>query len=269
MKAIEKLNSARAKKNTLLCVGLDPDLNKIPHPYSKDIKGVLNFCNDIIDFTKNYTAAYKINFAFFEVLGKDGFEAIEVIKHSIPNSIFTIADAKRSDIGNSAQFYAKTIYEYFDFDAVTINPLMGRDSIDPFLDYTDKFTYSLGLTSNPGADDFLKQTLWIQKPVYLFIIEKLAEWYPIDNIGFVVGATQSDYFATIRQAIPLHNLLIPGVGAQGGDLNKLKEIGLTPSLVNVSRDILYPHFSNDYKLEVIKKTSYYKHLLAIEETNIQ
>ncbi len=269
MKAIEKLFWIQNKRNTLLCVGLDPDVNKFPQHYSRDVQGVFNFCNDIIECTKNLTAAYKINFAFFEVFGKEGFGVIENLKQSIPNNIFTIADAKRSDIGNSAQFYAKTIFEHFDFDAITINPLMGRDSIDPFLDYTNKFTYSLGLTSNLGADDFLKQIMWIQKPIFLYIIEKLAEWYSIDNIGFVVGATQSDYFETIRKAIPNHNLLIPGVGAQGGDLNKLKEIGLTPSLINVSRDILYPAPAQDYKLEVIKKTSYYKHLLAIEETTIK
>lgn len=269
MKAIEKLNKIQNERNTFLCVGLDPDLDKIPQNYSRDIQGVFAFCSDVIDYTKNHTAAYKINFAFFEVFGKEGFGVIEKLRQSIPDNIFTIADAKRSDIGNSAKFYAKTIFEYFDFDAITINPLMGRDSIEPFLNYSNKFAYSLGLTSNPGADDFFKQTMWIQKPLYQLIIEKLADWYSVENIGFVVGATQSDYFEIIRKVVPLHNLLIPGVGAQGGDLSKLKKIGLYPSLVNVSRDILYPGISNDYQLEVIKKTSYYKYLLAIEETPLK
>ncbi len=264
MKAYEKLSHIQKERNTLLCIGLDPDIDKLPYHYPRNSKGILSFCIDIINSTKNLTAAYKINFAFFEVLGKESFGIIEQLIEQIPNEVFIIADAKRSDIGNSAKFYAKSIFDYFKFDAATINPLMGRDSIDPFLTYTDKFTFALGLTSNIGADDFLKQILWIEKPFFSFIIEKLAEWYPRENIGFVVGATQSDYFAEIRKIVPNHNLLIPGVGAQGGDINKLKEIGLMPSLVNVSRDILYHKTNDDYQMEVIRKTSYYKHLLAIE-----
>ena len=269
MKAIEKLHRIQKERNTLLCVGLDPDLDKLPMHYKTNAEGVLAFCSDIINSTKNLTAAYKINFAFFEVLGKEGFGVIEKLIEQIPENVFTIADAKRSDIGNSAKFYAKAIFENFNFDSITINPLMGRDSIDPFISYSNKFTFALGLTSNSGADDFFKQIMWIQKPLYLNIIEKLTEWYSIDNIGFVVGATQSDYFAEIRKVIPNHNLLIPGVGAQGGDLNKLKQIGLYPSLINVSRDILFHSNTVDYQMEVIKKTSYYKHLLAIEETSVK
>lgn len=269
MNAIEKLHRLQKERNTLLCVGLDPDLEKLPMQYKPNAEGVLAFCSDIINSTKNLTVAYKINFAFFEALGKEGFGVIEKLIQLIPEKIFTIADAKRSDIGNSAKFYAKSVFEYFNFDSITINPLMGRDSIDPFLNYSDKFTYSLGLTSNLGADDFFKQILWIQKPLFLSIIEKLSEWYSIENIGFVVGATQSDYFADIRKVIPNHNILIPGVGAQGGDLTKLKEIGLFPALVNVSRDILFHFNSADFQLEVIKKTSYYKHLLSIEETPVK
>lgn len=264
MKAFEKLNKIQRERNTLLCIGLDPDINKLPFQYPKNEKGVLSFCNEIINLTKNLTAAYKINFAFFEVLGKSSFEIIEQLLGQIPSNVFTIADAKRSDIGNSAKFYAKTFFEYFNFDAVTINPLMGRDSIDPFLSYTDKFAYALGLTSNPGADDFLKQTLWIEKPLFALIIERLAEWYPLENIGFVVGATQSDYFEDIRKIVPNHHLLIPGVGTQGGDISKIKDIGIMPSLVNISRDILYHSPISDYSIEVIRKTSYYKHILAIE-----
>lgn len=264
MKALEKLNNIQKERNTLLCIGLDPDVDKLPYQYARNDNGILAFCLDIINSTKSLTAAYKINFAFFEVLGKLSFAIIEQLISQIPNDIFIIADAKRSDIGNSAKFYAKTFFEYFKFDAVTINPLMGRDSIDPFLEYTDNFTYALGLTSNIGADDFLKQIMWLEKPLFAFIIEKLAEWYPIENIGFVVGATQSDYFADIRKIVPNHHLLIPGIGAQGGDINKLKEIGLMPALVNVSRDILFHSTKNDYQMAVIQKTSYYKYLLNIE-----
>lgn len=266
MKSIEKLHTIQRERNTLLCVGLDPDIDKIPRQYSRDADGILTFCLDIIKSTSNLTSAYKINFAFFEALGKKGFGIIEKILEAIPKDVFTIADAKRSDIGNSAKFYAKAIFEHFNFDSITINPLMGRDSIDPFVNYNDKFTFALGLTSNSGADDFLKQILCIQKPLFHLIIEKLAEWYPVDNIGFVVGATQSEHFREIRSIIPNHTLLIPGVGTQGGEIDELKRIGLQPSVINVSRDIIFHINYEDYQLEVIKKTSYYKHLLAIDET---
>lgn len=265
MNSFNKLNTIQTTTNTALCIGLDPDLQKIPEFYPRNIDGIISFCIDIINSTKNLTSAYKINFAFFELWGHKGFEAIEKLLEIIPNNIFTIADAKRCDIGNSAKFYAKSIFENFGFDAITINPLMGKDSIDPFLSYTNKITYALSLTSNSGADDFLKQNLASQKPLYLHIIEKLAEWYSIENIGFVVGATQSDHLMEIRKVIPKHNLLVPGVGAQQGDLNKVEKQTLFPALINVSRDILYNDEKENYLQEVVNKASLYNNLFAIEE----
>jgi orotidine-5'-phosphate decarboxylase len=262
MKAIEKLKKAQERLNTSLCVGIDPDFNKIPSIFPKSAKGIEEFSLKIIDATKDFASAYKINFAFFEYFGSKGLEALENIFNNIPDNIFTIADAKRSDIGNSSQFYAKAIFNHFNFDSVTVNPLMGKDSLVSFFEFTDKMIFLLGITSNSGADDFLK-LYFNDKHLFEIIIEKSQLWFEQDNLGFVVGATQINEFKTARQLAPNNYFLIPGIGSQGGDFNKLKKYKLTPSIINVSRDILFASSQIDFAEKANKKAEEYFNLFSL------
>jgi orotidine-5'-phosphate decarboxylase len=264
MNSYKKINQIFNKTNNGLTIGIDPDISKLPKNISKDIDGIYEFSKSIIENTKDITAAYKINFAFFENFGSKGFQAIENLMQIIPENVFTIADAKRSDIGNSAKFYAKSVFEHFGFDSITVNPLMGRDSIDPFIEFDEKFVFLLGLTSNSGADDFLKKELTNQNTLFQEIISKTSEWYSKENVGYVVGATQSNLFAKIRQIIPNHLLLVPGIGTQGGDLDELKRNGLFPALINVSRDIIFTSIEDDYVQKIYVKAIQYANSLQIK-----
>ena len=229
------------QKKSYLCVGLDTDSTKIPKHLQSLPDAVFQFNKQIIDATKDHCVSYKINTAFYEAQGLKGWEAMEKTLHYIPKTHFTIADAKRGDIGNTSAQYAKTFFETLPFDAVTVAPYMGEDSIRPFLEYDNKFTIVLGLTSNKGANDFELQQSG-DKLLYEKVLEKVSTWGTIDNLMFVVGATQSEEFVNIRKIIPQHFLLVPGVGAQGGSLKDISayamndDIGL---LVNVSRAIIF------------------------------
>jgi orotidine-5'-phosphate decarboxylase len=236
-------------KQSYLCVGLDTDIEKLPAHLPKTKEGVIAFNKAIIDATAPYCVSYKINTAFYESQGVKGWEAMEATLAHIPSTHFTIADAKRGDIGNTSAQYAKTFFEVLPFDAITVAPYMGKDSIDPFLDYTHKTTIVLGLTSNEGSKNFEQQKLTTGQFLYESVLEQVASWGSEDQLMFVVGATKAEDFVGIRKIIPNHFLLVPGVGAQGGSLSEVtkygknKEVGL---LVNASRAIIFASTGNDF-----------------------
>jgi orotidine-5'-phosphate decarboxylase len=236
-------------KQSYLCVGLDTDLEKIPKHLQSDPDAVLQFNKAIIDATKDHCVAYKINTAFYESLGVRGWEIIERTLAYIPSTHFKIADAKRGDIGNTSAQYAKTFFETYAFDAVTVAPYMGEDSIRPFFDHKDKFTIVLGLTSNKGADDFEYLKTTNDKFFYEEIISKISTWATPENLMFVIGATQADQLESIRKIIPDNFLLIPGIGAQGGSLEDVSKYGMNRDcglIVNVGRSIIYASGKEDF-----------------------
>lgn len=245
MKTIEKYYNCKERFKTSLCIGIDPDYEKIPAIFPKNAKGIAEFARIIIDSTRDIAAAYKVNFAFFEIFGSAGMNAIEEFVTYIPSQTFTIADAKRGDIGNTSKFYARSVFEHFNFDSITVNPLMGRDSIAPFFEFKDKLIFLLGITSNSGANDFLK-TKSDDKFLFENIFTKTREWFSDENLGFVTGATQIEEFKRARELAPDNLFLIPGVGAQGGDIQELKKQKLEPCLINVSRDILFASNKIDF-----------------------
>jgi orotidine-5'-phosphate decarboxylase len=205
-----------------LC-GLDTDINKIPKHLQSQKDGILQFNKAVIDATKDHCVSYKINTAFYEAMGVKGWDIIEQTLHYIPSTHFTIADAKRGDIGNTSAQYAKTFFETFPFDAVTVAPYMGEDSVRPFLEYENKWTIVLGLTSNNGSNDFQKLELKNSNHQYLYqsVLERVANWGTTENLMFVVGATRAEDIDAVRKVVPDHFLLVPGVGAQGGSLKTL------------------------------------------------
>jgi orotidine-5'-phosphate decarboxylase len=237
------------KKESYLCVGLDTDIEKLPAHLPKNKEGVIAFNKAIIDATAPFCVSYKINTAFYESQGIQGWEAMEATLAHIPTTHFTIADAKRGDIGNTSAQYAKTFFEVLPFDAITVAPYMGKDSIDPFLAYQNKCTIVLGLTSNEGSKNFEQQKLASGQFLYESVLEQVASWGTTDQLMFVVGATKAEDFTGIRKIIPNHFLLVPGVGAQGGSLSdvtkygKNKEVGL---LVNASRAIIFASNGKDF-----------------------
>ncbi len=247
------------QKKSYLCVGLDTDISKIPAHLQDQPKAVVQFNKAIIDATKDYCVSYKINTAFYEAMGAKGWEAMEETVDYIPATHFKIADAKRGDIGNTSSQYAKAFFETIPFDAITVAPYMGEDSVRPFLEYDNKWTIVLGLTSNKGAADF--EMLKIRNGLddqlrsdYLYerVLEKIAGWGSTDNLMFVVGATQATEFINIRSIIPDHFLLVPGVGFQGGSLQEISEHAMNKDcglLVNASRAIIYAGSGENFSAE--------------------
>lgn len=249
MNALQKLEK-KNNEGRFICVGLDTDINKIPDHIKMDINPVVSFNKAIIEATRENAAAYKINFAFYEKDGAAGINNLEKTLLFIPENILVIADAKRGDIGNTSKMYAKSIFESLSFDASTLNPLMGKDSLDPFLDYEEKLHFILALTSNPGANDFEK--LQLSDGTFLFqkIISKVLEWNEKKNCGIVFGATNID---ELRENIKLFAdlpVLLPGIGAQGGSLKDVIESFKTVErknyLINVSRGIIYKSNGDDF-----------------------
>ncbi|HKR03157.1 MAG TPA: orotidine-5'-phosphate decarboxylase, partial [Bacteroidia bacterium] len=255
------------KKKSYLCVGLDADLEKIPKHLLKTDDPVFEFNKQIIDATKDFCLAYKPNIAFYECLGVKGWQSLEKTLNYIPEDIFTIADAKRGDIGNTSKMYAKTFFEKYDFDAITVTPYMGSDSVKPFLEYKNKWAIVLALTSNEGAQDFQKSEVIPivigKEPEVRQLFEKVLHtsqnWGTNENMMYVIGATQSEMFKQVRKIVPDHFLLVPGVGAQGGDLKEVSKHGMNKEcglLVNVSRNIIYAgngeNFAEKAKEEAIK-----------------
>ncbi|HXB94317.1 MAG TPA: orotidine-5'-phosphate decarboxylase [Puia sp.] len=240
-----------------LCVGLDTDIDKIPQSLRSSSDPVFEFNRRIIDATKDHCVAYKINTAFYEVGGARGWETMEKTVAHIPPSHFTIADAKRGDIGNTSSQYARAFFETLGFDAVTVAPYMGEDSVRPFLEYPGKWTIVLGLTSNSGAGDFELQPAG-SGLLYEKVLTTAAGWGSPDNLMFVVGATQAAAFTRIRQLTPEHFYLVPGIGAQGGSLEAISnkamnsDVGL---LVNSSREIIYASGGEDFAQRAAAKAA--------------
>jgi orotidine-5'-phosphate decarboxylase len=235
-------------KQSFLCVGLDTELSKIPAHFLIEDDPIYRFNKAIIEATSPYAVAYKINLAFYEQYGIAGWQSMEKTLEAIPKNCFTIADAKRGDIGNTSKMYAKAFFETYNYDSITVSPYMGHDSVGPFLEYKDKFTIVLGLTSNAGSDDFQMLNTKDGK-LFESVLKKTSQWGTPDNLMFVVGATKAEKFAEIRKIIPHHFLLVPGVGAQGGDLKGVARNGMNSDcglLVNSSRGIIYASNGSDF-----------------------
>ncbi len=239
------------QKQSFLCIGLDVDIDKIPKHLLRFEYPIFEFNKAIIDATHQYVVAYKPNMAFYEAHGLKGWKSLEkTIKYLNKNypEVFTIADAKRGDIGNTSSMYAKAFLKDLDFDSITVAPYMGKDSVEPFLNFEDKFTILLALTSNEGAFDF--QTLSTQgSPLYKKVLETSKTWNYAHRLMYVVGATKAEYFKEIRSIVPNNFLLVPGVGAQGGSLQEVCKFGLNKDiglLINSSRGIIYASSESDF-----------------------
>ncbi|AFL84136.1 orotidine-5'-phosphate decarboxylase [Belliella baltica DSM 15883] len=247
------------QKSSFLCVGLDTDLTKIPQHLRKNSDPLFEFNKQIIDATADLAIAYKPNIAFYEALGPKGWESLQKTLEYIPNDIFTIADAKRGDIGNTSSLYAKAFFETMDFDSITVAPYMGVDSVKPFLTFEGKWVILLALTSNEGSLDFQLIASKSGKPLFQEVLEKSQLWGNTDNMMYVVGATRGEKIAEVRQIVPEHFFLVPGVGAQGGSLEEVAKFGMNATcglLVNSSRGIIYASQEKDFaaaaKVEAMK-----------------
>ncbi len=235
-------------KGNYLCIGLDTDPAKLPPHLQQHPDAVFEFNRQIIDATKDHCVGYKINTAFYEAYGTRGWGAMERTVAYIPATHFTIADAKRGDIGNTSAQYARAFFETLNFDAITVAPYMGEDSIRPFLEYENKWTIVLGLTSNKGAKDFELQEAGGQM-LYEKVLSTVAGWGSPQNLMFVIGATQADAFTSIRKLVPQHFYLVPGVGAQGGSLAQISEKAMIEDcglLINASRAVIYASVGTDF-----------------------
>lgn len=254
----QQLTEQIIKKKSFLCIGLDVDLNKIPQHLLQTEDPIFEFNKAIIDATHHLCVSYKPNTAFYEAYGLKGWKALEkTINYLNKNhpDIFTIADAKRGDIGNTSTMYAKAFFEDLAFDSVTVAPYMGKDSVEPFLAFKDKHTIMLALTSNQGAFDF--QTKLVDgKELYKQVLETSKSWNNSENLMYVVGATKAEYFADIRKIIPSSFLLVPGVGAQGGNLQDVCKYGMSKNvglLINSSRGIIYASQKEDFAQAAAEK----------------
>ncbi len=240
------------EKKSFLCIGLDTDLNRIPTHLLQLDDPIYEFNKAIIDATHDLCVAYKPNIAFYESLGAKGWQSLEKTLHYIPKNIFTIADAKRGDIGNTSRMYAKTFFDQMPFDSVTVAPYMGEDSVAPFLEHQEKWVILLALTSNKGSLDFQMTMQENNKPLYHKVMEKAMQWGSSEQLMFVIGATHPERFAEIRKIAPDHFFLVPGVGAQGGDLASIAKFGMNDQvglLVNSSRGIIYAGSGKDFATE--------------------
>jgi orotidine-5'-phosphate decarboxylase len=255
-------------KRTYLCIGLDTDPAKLPKHFQSSPDQLFDFNKAIVDATKDFCVAYKINTAFYEAHGSKGWDSMERIVNYIPSTHFKIADAKRGDIGNTSAQYARAFFETLNFDAITVAPYMGEDSVKPFLEHKDKWTILLGLTSNEGAKDFELQKLvrrttagiesaelaldvGTHQSEYLYerVLRTASDWGTQENLMFVIGATKSDEFINIRNITPQHFYLVPGVGAQGGSLKEISEKAMIDDcglLVNASRAVIYASSGEDF-----------------------
>ncbi|GMQ25895.1 orotidine-5'-phosphate decarboxylase [Algoriphagus sp. oki45] len=244
-----ELFSQIQQKSSFLCVGLDPDLEKIPAHLRSEPDPIFSFCKAIIEETADYAVAYKPNIAFFEALGAKGWDTLAKVAEIMPNDVFTIADAKRGDIGNTSKLYAKAFFETMNFDSVTVAPYMGKDSVTPFLEFENKWVILLALTSNVGSLDFQLIEDQFGKPLYQSVLEKSQNWGSPENLMYVVGATRGELIGEVRKVGPEHFFLVPGVGAQGGSLADVAKYGMNSTcglLVNSSRGIIYASGEKDF-----------------------
>ncbi len=245
----EDLYNQIQKKKSFLCVGLDADIDRIPTHLLSDPDPLFSFNKAIIDATHDLCIAYKPNTAFYEALGPSGMESLKKTIDYIPEDILVIADAKRGDIGNTSRLYAKSFFEYYNADALTVAPYMGADSVQPFLAYPDKWVIILGLTSNSGSHDFQHLKLKNEKELFEQVLETAKDYGSTDQIMFVIGATQAEYLSSIRKIVPDHFFLVPGVGAQGGSLDEVYRHGANDKvglIVNSSRGIIFAGSDHDY-----------------------
>ena len=245
----EKLRSAQQNNNSLLCVGLDSDISKIPKHLHQRKNPILEFNKRIIEATKDLVCAYKLNLAFYEALGEIGWRTVKETLAAIPSNVVTIGDAKRGDIGNTAEMYAKSLRDDFGFTSSTVNPYMGFDSVEPFIRHGEHGAFILALTSNPGARDF--EYLKVKtKPLYEHVIAKAKKWNVNKNCGLVIGATRPKELQRIRLLASDMPLLIPGVGAQGGDVKSAVRYGCdvtgAMAVINSSRGIIYASGGEDF-----------------------
>ena len=252
MNAEEIFRNIKHKKS-FLCVGLDTDYKKIPKLLLHKEYPVFEFNKRIIDATQAFAVAYKLNMAFYETLGAAGYMSLEMtvtyLRETYPDQ-FIIADAKRGDIGNTSRMYAHAFFKTLDFDAITLSPYMGHDSIQPFLEVDGKWAILLALTSNEGSEDFQQQTLKSGSKLYEQVINTSSKWASVNDIMFVVGATRSEALSSIRKLIPEHFLLVPGVGSQGGSLKEVADHGMNDRcglLVNASRSIIYADVTDKFE----------------------
>ena len=248
MTFLEKLAATTRKNGSLLCIGLDPDPERMPESLS-----ILEFNKAIIDATADLVCAYKLNFAFYEVAGGEGFDILKSTAEHIPEAIPVIGDAKRGDIGNTARAYARAIFDQMGFDAATVNPYLGFDSVEPFIRHQDRGVFILCRTSNPGAADFQNLNLEAEGQstrLFEIVASKASQWNRLGNIGLVVGATYPEELKFIRESHPDMPLLIPGIGAQGGDIEKAVSYGVDAhgekAIINSSRQIIYASKGADF-----------------------
>jgi orotidine-5'-phosphate decarboxylase len=238
------------RKQSYLCVGLDTDLEKIPKHLLSLPDPIFEFNKQIIDATHEFCVAYKPNIAFYEALGPKGWESLQKTLEYIPEDIFTIADAKRGDIGNTSSLYAKAFFKQMDFDSITVAPYMGEDSVKPFLQFREKWVILLAHTSNPGSSDFqLIESKVTGRKLYEEVLIKSQQWGSPDQLMFVVGATQTEKIEGIRKLVPDYFFLVPGIGAQGGDLELVSKYGMNNRcglLVNAARSIIYASDQQDF-----------------------
>ena len=269
----ELVHQIKAKKS-FLCVGLDTDITKIPKHLLELEDPIFEFNKAIIDATKDVAVAYKPNLAFYESLGSKGWASLEKTMEYIPKEIFTIADAKRGDIGNTSKLYAKAFFENMNFNSVTVAPYMGHDSVGPFLEFDDKWVILLALTSNEGALDFQFLQMDVGKrKLHEKVILKSKEWGTTENMMYVVGATRGESIGAVRKLIPDHFLLVPGVGSQGGSLEAVAKYGLNKDcglLVNSSRGIIYASNGEDFAEKARESAEELQQQMAsiLEQANI-
>lgn len=249
MTFLTKLRTIQRENNSLLCIGLDVDLVRIPMTLRPSANPALEFNRQIIEATSDLVCAYKLNLAYYEALGDEGWKTMRRTLKLIPPDLITIADGKRGDIGSTSAMYARSLFDEFNFDAVTVNPYMGSDSVLPFLLRPNRCAFLLALTSNPGSNDF--QRMFVRGlPLYERVVRKGLEWNSGKNIGFVVGATHPKELQSVRKLAPEMPLLIPGIGKQGGDLESVVRFGCDKrgllAIINASRSILYASGGQDF-----------------------
>ncbi len=245
----KKLIEQIRQKQSFLCIGLDPDIRKIPEHLLDQEDPLLAFNREIIAATEDLCVAYKPNLAFYECHGVAGWKTLGKTMNRIGENHFTIADAKRGDIGNTSRYYAKTFFEQYPFDSLTVAPYMGIDSVSPFLEFENKWVILLALTSNPGASDFQTEKLKSGEAVFEKVLKTSTRWGNADNLMYVVGATKANLLQKVRAIVPDSFLLVPGIGAQGGSLTEVVEYGLNKDcglLVNSSRGIIYASNGRDF-----------------------
>ncbi len=244
----EELIAQIKAKKSMLCVGLDTDMDKLPEGVERSMKGMVEFNRAIIQATHKFAVAYKINTAFYEQYGSEGWQCMEETLNLIPKDCFTIADAKRGDIGNTSSMYARAFFKRLNFDSITVAPYMGEDSLSPFFAFEDKWVICLGLTSNAGSKDFQILEADGQK-IYQHVMHKVSQWGNPGNLMFVTGATKASDLKQLRESFPQHFFLVPGVGAQGGTVHDVCVAAMSDFgglLINASRSILYASSGADY-----------------------